>query len=393
MSNDIEDNNFNLKIFPIPVINNDIILNNDFDVELSTYTAQPLFNLGFNHFIHQSYEIFEKMLEEQGNKTFFWVVNGFELKINDNDKQYELLNNIKLYMEIDDIIDTTFIEIWEILMIYKLFNKNNKKIIINDIQNDNIKLALNCYAKKNKFSCVFDTDKKYSKTKNNLLDLGIIYIDNPSSILEIESINFTQLIIQTVTILKSIKNDGSLLIKLNDTFTLPSLKYIILLKSLFDQVSIYKPYYSRPTISDKYLVCTNLIEKSLNIISKKLDDMIENISEEINKNKFIIDIIPNIDIPKSLTIYLTYVNTLLSGIQHKEKNKILRYINSENYFGQEFQEYVSNQLKCMEYFLSHFLPIDGNDSQIIQKEFMVNINNNIESLKRFKTFRTISTKI
>lgn len=48
---------------------------------------------------------------------------------------------------------------------------------------------------------------------------------------------------------------GSFLIKMFDTFTSLSRQFLYLLRIYYEQVYVYKPYTSRPTNSEKYIVC------------------------------------------------------------------------------------------------------------------------------------------
>ena len=375
---------FDLKKYPLPEINDDV-LKSSYDVYMSKYTAQPHCSIGFNHFIHQSYNKFEETLKETGTKTFFWVVNGFELMLNDQEKKMELINNIKLYLNIKEIDNLIFLEIWEILMIYKLLNKNPKVNIISEDKNI-IKLSLESFFDKiNNITNVKSSNISYD---TNDCDINIVIDSNNRDSQESESKNFKDILSNTNDALKTIKSEGNLIIKIGDMFTTPTLKLITLLKCLFEQVSIYKPYYSRPTSADKYLICTGFNIDKYNKINKKLEKSVNLINK--NTNEFVIDFMSDIDIPKQTLYVITYTNILLSGIQHKEKNKIMKYIKSENYFGQEYQEYVARQIACTEYFLSNFFPLDSKDYATIHKKITDSINKNINLIKEFKNTNTLA---
>lgn len=372
-----------LKKYPIPEIDEDIS-KSSFDVVISKYTAQPLSSIGFNRYLHQSYELFNNALNKQETKTFYWVVNGFEVILNDQDRKNELLNNIKLFLDIKDTKlitnDSKFLEFWEIMIIYKLFNKS-PKISINSKSKDQIELVLENYfekiiSKADKFTL---DDKSY--------DLKIIDNDSSMNNKNDESQNFITILNNVYKSFDSLKADGSLIIKIGDIFTTPTVKLIILLKYLFKNVSIYKPYYSRPCWSDKYLICTGFNDINYKKINKKLEKCVNLINSA--KDNFVLDFMSDFDAPKQILSVLTYINILLSGIQHREKNKIMKYIESQNYFGQEYQDYVARQLSCTEYFLSNFFPIDKNDFIAIQKRLTESSNKNIENMKEYKNSKEI----
>jgi hypothetical protein len=379
---------FNLKAYPLPEIDENI-LNSDFSVSMSIYNPQPLFNIGFNYYIHQSYDNYEDTLKSQGTKTFYNVVNGFEIVINDQDKKEELIKNIKMYLNInknEDLIENNlFLQFWEIFFVFKLLTKNNKINIASKRDTNIIELSIEQFCKK--MSSISPTGSKYSINSSDY-DIGILLIDNYyNSIKEVESNIFKELFNLTVKLLDNLNSDGSIIIELNDTFTLPTIKFISLMKSLFKKSFIYKPYYSRPTDSVKYLICSGFDEKAYKKISKKLKSCLDTIIKD--KEHFVSDIFSDVDIPKQILTVMTYINIYLSGIQHKEKNKIIRYIKSENYFGQEYQDYLTNQLASTEFFLSRFFPVDSNDLKMSQSNLMKNIDTTIVGLKEFKNNKQI----
>ena len=62
---------------------------------------------------------------------------------------------------------------------------------------------------------------------------------------------------QIVTALKLNKKGGNFVLKIFDTYTTITLKYLELLKGLYKEVYITKPFTSRIANSEKYIVCTN----------------------------------------------------------------------------------------------------------------------------------------
>jgi hypothetical protein len=370
-----EDVNFALNAYMLPNITNNIVLKSSFDIKMSKYTAQPLFSLGFNYYIHQSYELFDKELQKQGSKTFFWVVNGYELVLNDQDKKNELLNSIKVYLNVD-VKEPIFLHIWEMLTVFDICSKNNKINIVSTLK-EPIESSITNFSKKISKSTVEFVNKSY--------DVGILTFETYKTLLDQESNNFIDLFVGIVNMLDNLKDGGNLIVKLNDTFTIPSIKLIMLCRSLFDNLYIYKPYYSREVLSEKYLVCVNFRTKSYNEISKKLEKCISLINK--NKDNYVTDFMSDIDILPEMYVAFTYINMTIANNQHRAKNKIMKYINSENYFGQEYQDYAARQISCTEYFVSHFFPINSNDHSEIKKKFNQNIISNVEKIKKFQQLK------
>lgn len=92
---------------------------------------------------------------------------------------------------------------------------------------------------------------------------------------------------QLLTSLFILENNGSLVVKFFDIFTELSFDFVYILSFLFDKVFICKPHTSRPTNSERYIVCKFLNINKFNKISKVLKQLcisnIENYSSLINK--------------------------------------------------------------------------------------------------------------
>jgi len=364
-----------LKLYQVPEIDNNLF-KTTFKIDSSIYIAQPLFSLGFNYYIYQAIDKFNEVINEQ-KLPFYWVVSGFEIKLNDQIKANDLISNIEKYFNINDKMyeDSIFVKMWDILIVNNIIIN---KSIINIISENNeiIKKIINLY--NNKISKIIQETNKieYSDKQYNI---GIIYNNYNFNTREAESIYFNNILFDTYNIIKNLDNYGNILIRIGDTFTKSMLKFICLLKYLFENIFIYKPYYSRLVDSEKFLICKFFIKKNFDKIDKQLEKSIKS----INKNLFIIDFMSDMPVFRSIEIIIKYINLVFSGIQHKEKNKIIKYIKSENYYGIEFHEYSEKQSKYLEYFISRFLPIDINDYNDIQQDINKYINKNIDKIKDF----------
>jgi hypothetical protein len=372
---------FVLKLYMMPILNNSVTLDSSFEISTSKFPAQPIFNAGFHYYIHQSYELFEKIIEKLGGKTFYWAINGFETLLSSQEYKYELLDKSAMYLdttrkEIESLRNQSmFYQMWEILMIFNIMNKNVNMNINTIKYKQEIEKATEFYKLKfaNNISLTFGT-----KTCN----LGVICIDEYETLLDQEATSFVSLLEKYVDILAKMENSGSLIIKLNDVFTLPTLKLIQLCKALFDNVYIYKPHYSRATDSDKYLVCLNFEEKSYKSIKKKLEACVAKMDQ---KDKFVIDFMSDISVSPKLMTTISYINNILCGIQHRTKNRIMKYINSDDYFGNEYQEAVQHQLNCVEHFFANFYPINNNDYSDLQKKYTKTIKENNFAITKYYT--------
>lgn len=365
-----------LKLYMLPIID-DSILSSTFDITPSIYPAHPQFSLGYHHFIWQSYELFKKAIDSQKQKTFFNVINGFEMILTEQEKQDELYNIINTYIGIqkEQIETSVFLQMWEMCFVLNLFGTNNNVTInINSGLENDIKLAIDSFVKK----MMKKTSVSYV-TKSQTCDLSIVSIDKYKTLLDQESYCFVEMLKLVNTCLNKLNNGGKFILRLNDTFTIPTCKLIMLLNVLFNNSYIYKPYYSKPYESEKYLVCIGFSKKKYDTISKKLDKA-TNLTNKLS-SQFVVDFMADIDLVNSFATIMANINIILAGIQHKEKNKIMTYINSNDYFGDTYQESSQRQQECVEFFASNFFPINQIDYIEIQKKFIDIIEKNTILIK------------
>lgn len=371
--------NTHVMVFPIPELSNDNILSSKFEYKMSEYPARQLFSTGFNYFLHQSYVLFDQLIKDQGSKHFFWVVNNFEIYLNDQEKKYELIDSVKDHLNIENITvleNPLFFQIWEMNIIFEFISKSTKINLITN-KSEIIRSAINKYVERMN---ILTKSKNTVTYTNKTFDFAILLLDNPISLTEIESNYFKLLMKNTYEILLNLNEFGNLVVELDDLFTTPTIKYICLMKSLFKQVYIYKPYYSRAVYSQKYLVCKGFMAKDYKKVNKKLESFI-NSKDDLYISDFMLDI----EVPNSIMSVITFLNIYLAGIQHREKNKIIKYIKSEDYFGDKYKEYFDAQMLATQYFLATFFPIDLNDYNMNANKFKEDIQENIVKLRNYKT--------
>ncbi len=158
---------------------------------------------------------------------------------------------------------------------------------------------------------------------------------------------------QIVTALKLNKKGGNFVLKIFDTYTTVTLKYLELLKSLYKEVYITKPFTSRISNSEKYVVCKNLINKVSAADIKKLEEMISLINKNDNYN--MIKVFTDYDIDdKSIQLYRK-INIELFNKQYIGMNNILTFVNLDNYNGVEYHNYLDKQIAASIYWNNTFL--------------------------------------
>ena len=140
---------------------------------------------------------------------------------------------------------------------------------------------------------------------------------------------------------------GHFILKIYEIFTDVTIKLICILKSFYENVYIYKPFLSRSSNSERYIIAKNFkFKQDKSLLKKiiKLENMLEK-SNNIENENFIHDIFSEYEISENLKKVIIYQNKILSNIQHREINKIISYINGGNYFGDLYHEYRDKQIK------------------------------------------------
>ena len=204
---------------------------------------------------------------------------------------------------------------------------NNVEIIYGNLYNiKDIKSYINKF-KKNKACLVtadggFDYSEDFNKQEVN---------------------SFKMIFSEIIISLLILKKGGSLVCKIFDTFTLFSLKIILLLTYFFEDINIYKPNTSRPANSEKYLVCKNFIDNNQKIhLLKVLENML-NIKLDNNES---LDL-KNLDIDNNFFREINNYNDKYSKRQILFINKIINLINNfdKEDYKKNLKKQISNAIK------------------------------------------------
>ena len=402
----------------------DINIQNDNVIACSNPNL-PLISLGFHNFILRTRNAMNITKNIEKKNEFYYVINPFESIIFNYEDN--LIKLTQYYLNID-VINNSFYKLWEILFTFNIAENqdmtfailstnvnafiqaitnfrlkigiiiNNDKIHILSFNNDDIdkietsdkkskhknlseinkiitKKIVKIYKNKDNINEIINSLKKeIDKTKKYadllIADLGI---DNEAEIYDI-------LINEIITCLKIQKYDGSFIFKIFDTFTLPTLKLIYLMNNFFSEIYLYKPYFSRPSDSEKYIILKKFKYDQIKD-SKFLNEKIkifENILNNINK-KYIYDIFPNLILPQDFINKFTFINTKLVNLQQIMINEIVKYIKENNYYGEKYHNYRENQIKAIQWWVSIFYP----PSENLYLKNKNDINNIIKSTIEF----------
>jgi len=156
--------------------------------------------------------------------------------------------------------------------------------------------------------------------------------------------------------------DGHFVLKIFETFTLPSIKLIYLLSSFYKETYIYKPFFSRESNSEKYIICKEFKydpSKDEALLDKKIKTL-ESILEGMNSMNFVFDIFPGLDLPSDYLDKFKFMNIKIANPQQIMINNIVNYIKENNYFGEKYHTYREKQIEATKWWANNFYPPSNN---------------------------------
>ena len=376
-------------IHKIPSINTDNIYT-DNTIITSSRINMPLISLGFHSFIHRTKSAMDIILKLETKKDFYNIVNQFEHIINDYKDDINSYSYISLPHSKDEppILSQAFYKMWEILLMFDIANENIVNTMIFTEGSGSFIQAIIKF--REKFYNI-SKDKIYyttlpDKNENVLsikMDKALIdYYPNllfPINITKNKTINQIDLVIadgsiegidenyqeqesyvliftEILNALKIQAKNGNFVLRIYETFTLVTIKMIYLLTLYYDEVIIYKPYFSRNTSSEKYVICKKFKYdqvKDKKFLNNKLDKL-EKTLEYMNTTRFIVDIFPQFIPETNYLDVFKYINILVANTQQIIINKLVQYIKSNNYFGDDYHMYRENQILATKWWISTY---------------------------------------
>ena len=319
----------------------------DADIAFSTSPNLSLISLGYHNFINRTQTTFKTIKSKiESTNDFYNIVLPYESNIPNYDDN--ILNLSKSYLKTDKDIDHNFLIIWEILFLFDLINKKELSCLC--LENEDFNFGIKQYI--NKLTDVKKEKINNIKMKEKSKSNADLIVSNFSH--EEEYNNYIVLLQELVIALKYQNSKGSLVIKISGTYTLQTLKIIYILTSFYEESYIYKPFFSRLSSSDKYLICKNFKTKD--------DKLIYNIEKIIAgyKDKYIFDIFLNLILPKEFINTFKFINIKLANILQIVLNDIIVYIKENNYFGDKYHAYKKKQIENTIFWITNFFPPSNN---------------------------------
>jgi 23S rRNA U2552 (ribose-2'-O)-methylase RlmE/FtsJ len=418
------------------------ILSTDINPNYIDGMPYPKYSLGFHHYIHDTKDKMQIIEQFKGKKQVYRVTNPFEEQVDDyNDTINNACNKYFDLGKTPKILSRGFYKLWEILMTFDLIQLDGsfvsahlaegpgsfiqatmfyRELFAKNSKNDKYHaVTLHPEAElghvpplEEEFIKFYDKEspkrfilhKTYSKqVAGGFADKDNGDILDPKTHLLFggqigEKVDFItadggfnwknentqeqeacKLILgQVIGAIKLQKKSGSFVCKLFETYTDASVKILQLLTAFYDNVYVVKPLMSRPSNSEKYVVCSDFkfspSDKLYVSSIKQLDELLE---KSFKTKKNIFDIFPNFKPNDDLLATTIVLNNAIANQQFVSINEIVKFIDSQNYYGDAYHMYREMQINASKYWISTYLP-SKNKLNEVKKMLFDNINVNIK---------------
>jgi len=335
-----------MRVFPLPVIEK----NNLTVVKSTDLYPKPLNTIGYNYFQVQTHDGISKLLlaPENVGKKFYYIMENLTSDVS-YDKNIETLTT-KYFGE---NMSNEFLQLWEIVLTFNLIN-SNLKVSSND---DVLKL-------------VFDKLKKFVKVTSNKKMTHLCLLNQIT--FETTELEISKKITKFMNNLESLEKGGYLIIKVKELIHAPSIHLLYLLSNVFEEVYIYRPELSYISHGEKYIVCKNY--KQISIKYELSNDYIS----------------LNMNLPTDYIFTVNVINRVLMQEEYIIRNKMRQFINSQNYYGDEYHNQLAIQQNNSDNWIANNLIISAKNYTELQKVKEKELN---KSLEIFESFIDDKTKL
>ncbi len=162
---------------------------------------------------------------------------------------------------------------------------------------------------------------------------------------------------QILAALKVQKKGGHFVCKIFESFTRTTVKMIKILSEFYDEVELCKPYTSRPSNSEKYIICMgfkyNDSDKFYKNAIEKLEDILKE-SHSRQKDK-LVDIFPDYKPSKEFLENVITTNILIENMNFKAINDMISFEAAQNFYGDVYQLRRQIQIEAAKYWNNKFI--------------------------------------
>jgi hypothetical protein len=327
------------------------------DLITSTNINIPLISLGYHYFLNRTKSAMSITKKLQTTNKFYNVVNPFEITIQNYDDSITSLTKHYINKTVDS---KTYYKIWEILYSFNLDKDDlnltviadEPEVIIEAIKNyrqkfNDKKMKEQILPKHKPNLTMKQLSKDLEKVKTNLLIADSTYEWSDENNQEQEGY---KLILGEIISALNLEADNFVL-KIFESFTIPTIKLVYILSSFYDETYIYKPHFSKMSNSEKYVVCKGF-KKGKSIKS------LENIFDKM-KN-YVFDIYPDLELPSEYINKFKIINIKIANPQQIMINEIVKYIKENNYFGEKYHTFRENQIEATKWWVKTYFPPSNN---------------------------------
>ncbi len=292
---------------------------------------KPLNSVGYNYYTVQTTDSFYKLMlaPENLGKRFYYIIENLITDVPNYDKNIKTIS--KKYFG-EDVSDN-FLQLWEIVL---NFNLIDKKINVDNKECEDM------FKKLKKF-VNFSIEK--SKNYSHLVLLNDITI-------ETTEYEINKRITKYIDNLEKLDNGGHFIIKVKDLITMPSVHLLYFLSYCFENVYVYRPSLSYISHGEKYIICKNYNESK----TKKFKYNIENDYLSLG-----------LTIPSDFIFGINLINRVLMIEEYIMRNKMRNYINSQNYYGEEYHNQLGLQQVNSDKWLAENFMLSSKDYDELRK--------------------------
>ena len=342
----------------------------------------PLTNLGYIYFLKRGRHDFKQIIDKsQSSNEFYYVVNPFET----NNVPNNLLSSLKIKSNDIENISNNFYKLWEMLVLLNIAKINNLTYVsIYDDSNDFMRAVMNYRSKfnnsKNKYFSINNELHKRTSFQGvvhysvkSITDFNSDHSINPAYLVtangsknlsiddDLEEVKSYELILgEIIMALKIQDKNGHFVLKIFDSFTILTIKLLYIVSSFYKKTFVYKPFYSRSVNTEKFVIFSDFkYDTKDKTLKKHLDTMIK-CYKKIDKNKYIFDMFPDLQLPNNYIKEMKFINSKISNLQQIMISDINVYVNEEVYFGDKYHNYKKNQNEASKWWNETFF-VKNND--------------------------------
>ena len=155
------------------------------------------------------------------------------------------------------------------------------------------------------------------------------------------------------------KKGGHFVCKFLDMYTNFTIKLVYLISSFYNNVTLYKPYTSRQSNSERYVIAKDFKysrnDKEYKDRYDKFTKIFVDCKKEFDNGNNLVDIFTDFIIPNIYKAKIANYNNIIGLNQYQNINNRLQYFRSLNLEGDEFKKYSKIQEESTAFWVDKYL--------------------------------------